>query len=110
MDTLEPFFYVVGIGGFICTVLWLLGRKLIRRSWLARAVFCFFVAASITPTAVKVLWSWSVIPAIAWAPITFCGDKTWIYGFVFGLLPILVVAGVVFWIWTAVCSKRDHVV
>ena len=108
MDAIEPFLYVFAVGGFICAAGWLFGRKLIQRSWLARAVFCFLVAATITPTAVKFLWSWSVIPAIAVAPITFCGDEDWIYGFLYGTLPICVVASIVFGVWAMILARHDH--
>ena len=109
MDTIEPFLYVFAVGGFICGLTWLFGRRLIQESPLARGSLCFLMAATITPTAVKVLWSWSVIPAVAWAPITFCGDKDWIYGFLYGLLPILAVAAGIFGIWSAILRRRSRV-
>jgi hypothetical protein len=109
MIAIEPFLYVFAVGGFICAAMWLFCRKMIRRSWVARAIFCFLVAATITPTAVKFLWSWSVIPAIAFAPITFCGDKDWIYGFLYGTIPICAVASIIFGVWVFILRRHEHV-
>jgi hypothetical protein len=108
MSAIEPFLVVFAAGALLCGVAWFFVRTRIRHSWHWRAPFCFLLAASITPTAIKFWGSWSVVPAASIAPITFCGDSDWSIGFLFGLLPILGVASIIFVVWT-IMRRRSYV-
>ena len=98
MEQIEAFLVVLGVGGLICGVVWFLAHKRIGQSWCWRALFCFLMAASITPTAIKFWGSWSFIPAAIFVPSIFGFDRDSLAtGLLLGLLPICLVACVIFW-------------
>ena len=72
--------------------------------------FCILIAASITPTAFKFWSSWSFIPAVFFAPAIFDFDRDSLAtGLLLGVLPIFLVASIVFGVWTFILRRHDHV-
>lgn len=109
MEVIEAFLVVLAIGGLLCGVAWFFWRRRIQQSWRWRAPFCFLVAASVTPSAIKFFGDWSLVPAAFIAPIAFAGDSEWRYGFLFGMLPIILVATAILGTWTIIVKRRNRV-
>ena len=110
MRLFKDFLEVFAVGGLLWGVVWLFARKRIQQSWRWRGPFCFLIAISITPTAIKIGESWSLIPAAfiaLFAPFGDNGDMR--YGLLFGLLPILAVASIIFVVWSIILRKLQHV-
>lgn len=102
MSTLNAFPYdflsVILGGGIICATLWHFARQKIHRSGWWLALFSFLLAATTTPTCFPFIFGgWIVAPA-AMISLVVVDRSNLLFGLLFGVLPILLVAGLSFWI------------
>lgn len=110
MIAIKLFLPVLAVGVLLCGAAWFFARRRIQQSWRWRAPFCFLIAAFVTPSAIKIGESWFLIPAvfITTVIISEVNDKR--YGLLFGILPIFVVASIIFVVWTIILRRHSHVV
>ena len=101
------FLTVFIVGGLVCAIAWLFARRLICRSRWWRAVFCILIAATITPTCIHLFDDWVVAPATLIMLLAFHSDNV-LMTLLYGALPILAVAGLVFMLWSVVASRRQR--
>jgi len=109
MITIKLFLPVLAVGGLLCGAAWVFARRLIQQSWLWRAPFCFLIAAFVTPSAMKVGESWFPIPAVFITTFIISEVNDMRYGLLYGILPIFVVASIIFVVWTIILRRHSHV-
>jgi hypothetical protein len=108
MNTIDAFLIVYAIGGLICGGSWFFAHKIIRQSWRWRAVFCVMVGATIAPT-VFYFWSgWVVWPAALMLFLVLDGGKNGLLAFLYGAIPILIVAAVAFSVGSFIFRRRHR--
>ena len=108
MRSMEAFLAVLAVGGLLCGTAWILARRRIRQSGLWRAPFCLLLAVFVTPSVVKIGGSWVLIPAVFIAPVAISDADDVRAGLLFGVLPIVLVAGMVFVVWTIIVRRHRH--
>ncbi len=99
-STLDAFPYdfvsvILGVG-FVCALLWCFARQKIHKSRWWLALFSVLFAATITPTCFPFIFGdWIVAPATL-ISLALLDRSNLLFGLLFGVLPILVVAGLIF--------------
>jgi hypothetical protein len=102
------FLLVFGIGGAICAIVWLLARHHVGQSLKLRAFFCLLIGLTVAPTCIQILSSWVICPAVlVLGALAFDGGKNSYLALLYGLLPILVAAGLVFGLWSLLVQHRN---
>jgi hypothetical protein len=102
------FFLVYGIGGAVCAVVWLLTKRHVGHSWRLRALLCLLIGLTVAPTCVQILSSWVVCPAVMLlGALLFDGGKNSLLALLYGLLPILVAAGLAFVLWSLMAKHQN---
>jgi glucan phosphoethanolaminetransferase (alkaline phosphatase superfamily) len=109
MSIIKAFLAVFAVGGLFCGAAWVFARRRIQQSWRWRAPFCFLIAASVTPSAIKISKSWAPIPAVFIVPVIISDANDMRFGLLFGMLPIFVVASIIFVVWTIILRRHSHV-
>ena len=100
MITLDAFPYdflsVILGGGLVCALFWYFARKKIHESRWWLALFSVLFAATITPTCFPFIFGdWIVAPATL-ISLAVVERSNFLFGLLFGVLPILIVAGLFF--------------
>ena len=100
------FLAVFIVGGAFSLALTVLVRDRVVRSWKWRAFLSLLFGMTITPTAITILKGPVICPAIMLTTLLlFDGGKNSFLAVLYGLLPILCVAGVVFSVWSVIVSR-----
>lgn len=108
-DMIETFLVVLTVGGFISTAAWYYSRHLAQRSWSWRALLCILFACAVTPTCFQLSGHLAVYPAFATLTLILAG-KNASFCLLYGALPLLVAAALVFAIWSIlICRRHDYV-
>ena len=104
----KVFLAVLAVGGLLCGAVWVFARRLIQQSWLWRAPFCVLIAVFVTPSTTKIGESWFLIPAVFITTFIISEVNDVWYGLLFGILPIFVVASIIFVVWTIILRRHSH--
>ena len=109
MEAYQAFPLVLALGAAVCGMTWFLCRRLIHDSWRWRAAFCILVGATVAPTCFRFWGDWVVWPAALMLVMVFDGGKNAALALIYGAPPILLVAGLVFAVWSGtICRKREQ--
>jgi hypothetical protein len=109
MNNIDAFLIVFAVGGVICGVTYFLAKDFLRRFWWCRAIFCILVAATIAPCPMLISGHWAAWPAVMLLPATLFGGVDILFGLLVGGLPLLLIGGVVFVIWSVIISRRRKI-
>jgi hypothetical protein len=105
------------VGLLITAILWLAVRHRLPHLWRWRLVLSLVLAASLTPTVFPPLfgsfWQGTVFPAVLFIPSWLGQVFSWnlddiLWGFIYFVLPIIVVASLVFSFWPGTRSFRGR--
>ena len=106
MEAVQLFLLVWVCGGVMCAATYALAKHRLEHSWKWRLFLCLLIGATITPTCVPVLTQTSVAPAvILGAILLFEGGEESLFGLLYGVLPIVIAASVVFVLWSHIFSR-----
>ena len=106
MQTLQAFVLVLAVRGAICGSAGFFCRRLLRRSWLWRAVFCVLIGATVAPACFRFWDDWVVWPASLLLMLVFEGGKNAYFAALYGAPPILLTAAVIFALWSFIIHRR----
>jgi len=104
----QDYLLVLTVGGLICVSMWFFARRLIHRSRLWRAAFCILVAATILPTCFPSVFGGVIIAPSTMVALCVFERDTIPFALLFGVLPILAVAGLIFVLWSVIVWRRHR--